>query len=83
LVSAVVPDATLTSVTTELAGKLAAGPTVAYAAIKDTVGFASSHTLSESLAREAQSQARCGASLDHIAAVAAFLAKQPAAFIGR
>lgn len=83
LVSAVVPAADLNSVVDALATKLAGGPTLAYAAIKDTVGFAASHSLSESLAREAETQARCGASLDHSRAVDAFLAKETASFIGR
>jgi 2-(1,2-epoxy-1,2-dihydrophenyl)acetyl-CoA isomerase len=83
LVSAVVPAADLDSVVDALANRLAAGPTLAYAAIKDTVGFAASHTLADSLAREAEAQARCGATLDHIRAVDAFLAKETASFIGR
>jgi 2-(1,2-epoxy-1,2-dihydrophenyl)acetyl-CoA isomerase len=83
LVSAVVPADDLGSVVDALATKLAAGPTVAYAAIKDTVAFASSHSLAESLEREAEAQAKCGATLDHASAVHAFLNKQPAAFVGR
>lgn len=83
LVSAVVPAADLDSVVDALANKLADGPTLAYAAVKDTVGFAAAHPLSESLAREAEAQARCGASTDHARAVDAFLAKEPASFIGR
>jgi 2-(1,2-epoxy-1,2-dihydrophenyl)acetyl-CoA isomerase len=82
LVSAVVPAADLQSVAGALATKLAAGPTSAYAAIKDTVGFAASHSLSASLAREAEAQARCGATADHANAVEAFIAKQPASFTG-
>jgi 2-(1,2-epoxy-1,2-dihydrophenyl)acetyl-CoA isomerase len=83
LVSAVVPAADLTSVVGALAIKLAAGPTVAYAAIKETIGFAASHSLIESLAHEAEAQARCGVTADHAKAVAAFLAKQTASFTGR
>jgi 2-(1,2-epoxy-1,2-dihydrophenyl)acetyl-CoA isomerase len=83
LVSAVVPAADLDSVVDALAYKLAGGPTLAYAAIKDTLGFAASHSLSDSLAREAEAQARCGASIDHSRAVDAFLAKETASFIGR
>jgi len=82
LVSAVVPAADLQSVAGALATKLAAGPTTAYAAIKDTISYAASHSLSESLAREAEMQARCGATADHANAVEAFIAKQPAAFTG-
>ncbi|MBV9486631.1 MAG: enoyl-CoA hydratase/isomerase family protein [Frankiaceae bacterium] len=82
LVSAVVPAEDLTSVVDALATKLAGGPTAAYAAIKDTVAYAASHTLSESLANEAAAQARCGATADHAHAVEAFLTKQPASFTG-
>jgi 2-(1,2-epoxy-1,2-dihydrophenyl)acetyl-CoA isomerase len=83
LVSAVVPAADLASVVDALATKLAGGPTTAYAAIKDTTVYAASHSLAESLAKEAETQARCGATADHTNAVDAFLAKQPASFVGR
>jgi 2-(1,2-epoxy-1,2-dihydrophenyl)acetyl-CoA isomerase len=69
--------------TTEFVGRLAAVPTAAYAAIKQTIAFSASHDLADSLAREAETQARCGATEDHRNAVEAFLAKQPAVFIGR
>jgi 2-(1,2-epoxy-1,2-dihydrophenyl)acetyl-CoA isomerase len=83
LVSVVVPTDDLGSVVDALARKLAAGPTVAYGAIKDTVSFAASHSLSESLAHEAEAQSVCGETLDCASAVRAFLAKQPATFVGR
>ncbi|HEX3824682.1 MAG TPA: enoyl-CoA hydratase-related protein [Mycobacteriales bacterium] len=83
LVSAVVPPPDLPSVVGALANKLAAGPTVAYAAIKSTIAFSASHELTESLVNEAAAQARCGATTDHTNAVLAFLAKKPAAFAGR
>jgi 2-(1,2-epoxy-1,2-dihydrophenyl)acetyl-CoA isomerase len=83
LVSAVVSGADLPSVVDALATKLAAGPTLAYAAIKDTTGYASSHDLTDSLAHEAKAQARCGVSLDHANAVSAFIAKEIASFTGR
>jgi 2-(1,2-epoxy-1,2-dihydrophenyl)acetyl-CoA isomerase len=83
LVSAVVPPSDLASVVGALANKLAAGPTLAYAAIKDTIGFSASHSLSESLAHEAEAQARCGVTTDHANAVHAFLAKEAASFTGR
>jgi 2-(1,2-epoxy-1,2-dihydrophenyl)acetyl-CoA isomerase len=82
LVSVVVPAADLESVAGALATKLAAGPTTAYGAIKDTIGFAASHSLSASLAHEAEAQARCGVTADHANAVEAFIAKQPASFTG-
>jgi 2-(1,2-epoxy-1,2-dihydrophenyl)acetyl-CoA isomerase len=82
LVSAVVPVSDLAAVVGALANKLAAGPTVAYAAVKDTIAFSASHSLTESLAHEAEAQARCGVTTDHAHAVDAFLAKQIASFTG-
>jgi 2-(1,2-epoxy-1,2-dihydrophenyl)acetyl-CoA isomerase len=83
LVSAVVPATDLPSVVDALAAKLAGGPTVAYAAIKTTLGYAAANDLTMSLAREAEEQARCGRTDDHRNAVDAFLAKAPASFLGR
>jgi 2-(1,2-epoxy-1,2-dihydrophenyl)acetyl-CoA isomerase len=83
LVNAVVPGADLVAAAGELAGRLAAGPTVAYGAIKATLAFAATHDLPGSLAREAEAQARCGATEDHRNAVEAFLAKQRSSFLGR
>jgi 2-(1,2-epoxy-1,2-dihydrophenyl)acetyl-CoA isomerase len=83
LVNGVVPADELVPATTELAGRLAAGPTVAYAAIKQTLAFAATHDLPDSVAREAQAQARCGTTEDHRNAVRAFLAKEQTSFTGR
>jgi 2-(1,2-epoxy-1,2-dihydrophenyl)acetyl-CoA isomerase len=83
MVNIVVPSADLLATAAELAARLAAGPTVAYAAIKETIAFSASHDLADSLAREAEMQARCGATEDHRNAVEAFLAKQQAVFTGR
>ena len=49
----------------ELAARLAAGPTVAYGAIKRQLSIGDAGTLSEALAAEAQAQAICGATADH------------------
>lgn len=67
----------------ELAGRLAVGPTVAYAAIKRELAVADAGTLSDALAAEAQAQAICGATADHRGATEAFLAKRRPAFEGR
>jgi 2-(1,2-epoxy-1,2-dihydrophenyl)acetyl-CoA isomerase len=83
LVNMVVPAAEFEAAVHELAGKLAAGPTVAYAAIKEAVAFAATHTLEESLEREAEVQARCGMTEDHRNATEAFIAKQTPVFAGR
>ena len=67
----------------ELAARLAAGPTVAYGAIKRQLSVGASGTLAEALAAEAQAQALCGATADHRNATAAFVDKQKPIFEGR
>jgi 2-(1,2-epoxy-1,2-dihydrophenyl)acetyl-CoA isomerase len=66
----------------ELAARLAAGPTAAYAAIKQSVAFGMSHSLDETLERESALQAACGQTVDHREAVEAFLTKRKATFVG-
>jgi 2-(1,2-epoxy-1,2-dihydrophenyl)acetyl-CoA isomerase len=78
----VVEDAELAEAAAELARRLAAGPTAAYAAIKQALAFAATHTLAESLEHEAVMQARLGATKDHQAATQAFLNKQQPTFEG-
>jgi 2-(1,2-epoxy-1,2-dihydrophenyl)acetyl-CoA isomerase len=65
-----------------LAERLAAGPTVAYGAIKRELSIGDAGTLSDALAAEAQAQAICGRTDDHKAAVNSFLAKQKPVFEG-
>jgi 2-(1,2-epoxy-1,2-dihydrophenyl)acetyl-CoA isomerase len=67
----------------ELAARLAAGPTVAYGAIKRELSIGDAGTLSDALAAEAQAQAICGGTADHRNAVTAFVAKQKPEFEGR
>lgn len=67
----------------ELAARLAAGPTVAYGAIKRQLSIGDAGTLSEALAAEAQAQSICGGTADHRAATAAFVNKQRPVFEGR
>jgi 2-(1,2-epoxy-1,2-dihydrophenyl)acetyl-CoA isomerase len=67
----------------ELAARLAAGPTVAYGAIKRELSIADAGTLSDALAAEALAQTICGATGDHKNAVTAFTAKQKPVFEGR
>ena len=67
----------------ELARRLAAGPTIAYAQIKQELMVAASGTLAESLAAESKAQAISGATDDHRDSVAAFVAKQTPIFHGR
>jgi 2-(1,2-epoxy-1,2-dihydrophenyl)acetyl-CoA isomerase len=83
LVSRVVTEAELPAAVGELARTLAGGPTLAYGAIRRSVAFSAGHALGESLAQEAEQMAHTGASADHAAAVAAFLAKARPAFHGR
>ncbi|MGI5213233.1 enoyl-CoA hydratase/isomerase family protein [Plantactinospora sp. CA-290183] len=67
----------------ELATRLAAGPTIAYGAIKRQLSVGDAGTLSEALAAEAQAQAICGATADHLAATSAFVEKRRPTFQGR
>lgn len=83
LATRVVPAAELPAATAELAGRLAAGPTIAYGSVRRAVGFAASHDLAESLENERELMARTGATQDHRDAVEAFLAKEQPTFHGR
>ncbi|GGQ41906.1 enoyl-CoA hydratase-related protein [Couchioplanes azureus] len=67
----------------EFAARLAAGPTVAYAAIKRELSIGTAGSLSDALAAEAQAQAICGATNDHKNAVSSFVAKEKPVFEGR
>ncbi|WP_426241529.1 enoyl-CoA hydratase/isomerase family protein [Nocardioides sp. LHG3406-4] len=83
LASRVVPAAELTAAAAELAGRLASGPTVAYASIRSSVAFSAEHSFTDSLAHEGAMMTRTGATRDHAAAVEAFVAKQKPVFEGR
>jgi 2-(1,2-epoxy-1,2-dihydrophenyl)acetyl-CoA isomerase len=83
LVHRVVPAEELDATVGELAARMAAGPTAAYAAIKRAVGFGLAHTLDETLDLEAELQDACAATEDHQNAVRAFLAKEKPTFVGR
>ncbi|WP_433268604.1 enoyl-CoA hydratase-related protein [Actinosynnema sp. CS-041913] len=81
MVNQVVPDGEALSTAQALARKLAAGPTAAYAKIKEAMAF--SGELAAALEVEARTQAEAGATADHREAVAAFVEKRPARFTGR
>lgn len=83
LVNQVVADAELGERATEFAEKLAAGPTLAYAAIKEALSYGAGHSLPETLEVEAGLQARCGATEDHRSATESFVAKRQVQFQGR
>ncbi|HYO41486.1 MAG TPA: enoyl-CoA hydratase-related protein [Nocardioidaceae bacterium] len=83
LATKVVPADALAEEVRQLARQLAAGPTVAFGAIRRSVGYSAGHDLEASLGVEAQMMALTGATEDHRAAVDAFLAKQKPVFEGR
>ncbi len=83
LVTEVVPDDELAGRAAALAQRLAAGPTVAYGAIKAALHFSAGVDLPTALNREGDLMATTGASQDHKDAVAAFVAKEQAVFHGR
>lgn len=83
LATTVVPDDDLTSAAAELAAELAAGPTVAYAAIREALAYSATHDLDETLTFEGGLMARTGRTEDHRRAVEAFVAKQRPVFEGR
>jgi 2-(1,2-epoxy-1,2-dihydrophenyl)acetyl-CoA isomerase len=66
----------------ELAEKLAAGPTVSYASIKESIAYGATHSLAETLEKEDEMQIRCFLAADHMEAVSAFLEKRPPNFTG-
>jgi 2-(1,2-epoxy-1,2-dihydrophenyl)acetyl-CoA isomerase len=83
LVNAVVaPDQVLTAAT-ELARRLAVGPTAAYACIKEAVAHGATSSFEQALAKEDEMQTRAGGTSDHAAAVRSFVAKQVPVFEGR
>jgi 2-(1,2-epoxy-1,2-dihydrophenyl)acetyl-CoA isomerase len=83
LVTKVVADSDLDSEASGFASRLAAGPTLAYGAIKESLVYSATHGLADSLAKEAELQARLGATEDHKNATAAFLGKAQPEFAGR
>ncbi|WP_370247230.1 enoyl-CoA hydratase/isomerase family protein [Nocardioides sp.] len=83
LANRVVPAADLDAEVAALAARLASGPTVAYASMRRAVRHAERATLPQALALESELMLRTGATRDHGAAVAAFVAKQKPVFEGR
>lgn len=66
-----------------LAARLAAGPTVAYGAIRRSLAFSAGHGIEESLDFEGQMMGLTGSTDDHRGAVSSFLAKEKPTFHGR
>jgi 2-(1,2-epoxy-1,2-dihydrophenyl)acetyl-CoA isomerase len=78
----VVPAYDLASAVSELAERLAAGPTLAYAAVRRSALFGAAHTLADTMYFEASMMAWTGATTDHRRAAEAFLAKERPVFEG-
>jgi 2-(1,2-epoxy-1,2-dihydrophenyl)acetyl-CoA isomerase len=83
LATQVVPAGELTEVVSDLATRLAAGPTVALGAMRMSLTFAADHTFVEAVEFESRQMTRTGQTADHAAAVEAFLAKEKPVFEGR
>ncbi|GEP34845.1 enoyl-CoA hydratase [Nocardioides szechwanensis] len=83
LATQVVPADELTTVASDLASRLAAGPTVAFGAIRQSVAYAAGHSFEEAVELESAMMQKTGATADHAAAVAAFVAKEKPVFEGR
>ncbi|HLL32319.1 enoyl-CoA hydratase/isomerase family protein [Streptomyces sp.] len=79
----VVPAAELRAEAEKVARELAEGPTVAYAALKESMAYALTHTFEEALEKEDELQRRAGSSEDHAIAVRAFVNKEKPRYLGR
>jgi 2-(1,2-epoxy-1,2-dihydrophenyl)acetyl-CoA isomerase len=78
-----VPDADFEAHWQARARKLAAGPTLAYAHVKQAIRGSFENSLDDQLALEARLQGDCGTSFDFKEGVLAFLEKRPAKYEGR
>jgi 2-(1,2-epoxy-1,2-dihydrophenyl)acetyl-CoA isomerase len=83
LVNRIVNDGDLPAEARALAARLAAGPTAAYAGIKQQLRFAAAHGLEESLEKEAEIQLALGQTEDHRSATSAFTRREQPTFRGR
>lgn len=78
-----VPDADFDAHWRAKAAHLAAGPTVAYAGVKEVIRGSWDNSFEEQLTLEAQTQGTCGKSRDFKEGVLAFVEKRSATFEGR
>ncbi|GAB2974244.1 enoyl-CoA hydratase-related protein [Amycolatopsis acidiphila] len=83
LVGEVVPDEELAGRAHAVAAKLAAGPTVSYAKIKEVLTAAAESSLEDALLAEDAAQTVLGSTADHREAVEAFVAKRKPTFQGK
>ncbi|WP_322797154.1 enoyl-CoA hydratase [Tepidiforma sp.] len=83
LVSRVVPHDQLMDETMALARRLAAGPTLAYARMKDNFVFGETNTFADTLTREAENMVASARTEDHRNAALAFVEKREPVFHGR
>jgi 2-(1,2-epoxy-1,2-dihydrophenyl)acetyl-CoA isomerase len=83
LATRVVPASDLAEEVAALAASLAAGPTVAFGAIRRSIAYAAGHTFDEALAFESEMMTLTGSTADHAAAVHAFVSKEKPVFEGR
>lgn len=83
LATSVVPEDQLSAEVGALAARLAAGPTIALGAIRQSVAYAAGHSFEEAVELESAMMTKTGATADHQAAVAAFVAKEKPVFEGR
>ena len=83
LINRVVPDERLRAEVSELAARMAAGPTRAYAAAKRQLNSWLYSRMAEQLELEAQIQREMAGSEDFLEGVMAFAEKRPARFSGR
>lgn len=83
LATKVAPEGEFETEVATLAGRLAAGPTLSYGAIRRSVAFSAGHSFKQSLEFESTMMTLTGATEDHHGAVEAFVAKQKPTFRGR
>lgn len=83
LATRVVPADRLDAEVDALAARLAAGPTVAYGAIRRSLAVSAGASFEEAAAFESQMMKLTGSTEDHHAAVEAFVSKQKPVFHGR
>jgi 2-(1,2-epoxy-1,2-dihydrophenyl)acetyl-CoA isomerase len=79
----VVPAAELRAEGEKVARALAEGPTVAYAALKESLAYGLTHSLTQTLDKEDELQTLAGRSEDHAIAVEAFVKKEKPRYLGR